>query len=53
MQRRTSQKAKRKVQKAKVEPQTRPDENLFPYPPSADLNKRVMMGEPLTDAETL
>ncbi len=31
---------------------TRPDENLFPYPPSADLNKRVMMGEPLTDAET-
>jgi apolipoprotein N-acyltransferase len=31
---------------------TRPDENLFPYPPSADLNKRVMMGEPLTDTET-
>ena len=31
---------------------TRPDENLFPYPPSADLNKRVMRGEPLTDAET-
>ena len=31
---------------------TRPDENLFPYPPGADLNKRVMMGEPLTDAET-
>jgi apolipoprotein N-acyltransferase len=31
---------------------TRPDENRFPYPPSADLNKRVMMGEPLTDAET-
>jgi apolipoprotein N-acyltransferase len=31
---------------------TRPDENLFPYPPSANLNRRVMMGEPLTDAET-
>ncbi len=31
---------------------TRPDENLFPYPPGADLNKRVMMGEPLTDTET-
>jgi apolipoprotein N-acyltransferase len=31
---------------------TRPDENLFPYPPSADLNRRVTMGEPLTDAET-
>jgi apolipoprotein N-acyltransferase len=32
---------------------TRPDENLFPYPPSADLNKRVMMGDPLSDAETV
>src|SRR5208282_973374 len=31
---------------------TRPDESLFPYPPGADLNKRVMMGEPLTEAET-
>lgn len=31
---------------------TRPDENLFPYPPGANLNKRVMMGEPLTAAET-
>lgn len=31
---------------------TRPDENLFPYPPSADLNKRVAMGEPLSAAET-
>lgn len=31
---------------------TRPDENLFPYPPSADLNKRVTIGERLTDAET-
>lgn len=31
---------------------TRPDENLFPNPPSAALNKRVMMGGPLTDAET-
>src|SRR5215469_8277849 len=31
---------------------TRPDENLISYPPSADLNKRVMMGEPLSDIET-
>ena len=31
---------------------TRPDERRFPNPPSADLNRRVMMGEPLTDAET-
>lgn len=31
---------------------TRPDENLFPYPPSADLNNRVTMGEPLSAAET-
>jgi apolipoprotein N-acyltransferase len=31
---------------------TRPDENLFPYPPGGDLNKRVMTGEPLSDAET-
>ena len=31
---------------------TRPDESLFPYPPSADLNRRVMMGEPLSDTET-
>jgi apolipoprotein N-acyltransferase len=31
---------------------TRPDENLFPYPPGADLNKRVMSGDPLTDTET-
>jgi apolipoprotein N-acyltransferase len=30
---------------------TRPDETLIPSPPSADLNKRVMMGKPLTDAE--
>lgn len=30
---------------------TRPDENLFPYPPSTDLNKRVTMGEPLSAAE--
>lgn len=32
---------------------TRPDENLFPYPPSANLNKRVSMGEQLTDAEAV
>jgi apolipoprotein N-acyltransferase len=31
---------------------TRPDESQFPYPPGADLNRRVMMGEPLSDAET-
>ena len=31
---------------------TRPDETLFPYPPGADLNHRVMMGEPLSNAET-
>jgi apolipoprotein N-acyltransferase len=31
---------------------TRPDENLFPYPPGADLNKRVRTGEPLTGTET-
>ncbi|HTZ95175.1 MAG TPA: nitrilase-related carbon-nitrogen hydrolase [Terriglobales bacterium] len=31
---------------------TRPDESQFPYPPSADLNRRVMMGEPLSDLET-
>jgi len=31
---------------------TRPDESRFPYPPSANLNNRVMMGEPLTEAET-
>jgi apolipoprotein N-acyltransferase len=31
---------------------TRPDENLFPYPPSANLNERVMTGEPLTEEET-
>jgi len=30
---------------------TRPDEKLFPYPPGANLNRRVMMGEPLSDAE--
>ncbi len=31
---------------------TRPDESQFPYPPSANLNRRVMMGEPLSDSET-
>ncbi len=31
---------------------TRPDENRFPYPPGANLNRRVRTGEPLTDAET-
>ena len=31
---------------------TRPDESQFPYPPSVDLNRRVMMGEPLSESET-
>lgn len=31
---------------------TRPDENRFPNPPGVDLNRRVMMGEPLSNAET-
>jgi len=32
---------------------TRPDESLFPNPPSTELNRRVMMGEGLTEAETV
>jgi len=41
-----------RAQTVRVASMTRPDESLFPYPPSADLNKRVRTGEPLTDTET-